>query len=51
MDDAIPVLEVKPNEHGWIQCPGCGIRFSTADAHCFQDGRHWTYGQKVRLVS
>jgi hypothetical protein len=51
VEHAIIPLEARPNAHGWIQCPGCGIRFSTTDAGEFNDGVHLSCGQKISLVT
>jgi hypothetical protein len=47
---AIPELPAAANSQGWIQCPGCGIRFSTSDEARFQCGVHLTCGQRIRVM-
>jgi hypothetical protein len=39
-----------PNAHGWIQSPGCGIRFSIEDSNAFKEGLHQTCGQKIKVL-
>lgn len=48
--DAIEPLEAKPYAEGWVQCPGCGIRFSTKDQRSFKHGMHISCGQKIHVV-
>jgi hypothetical protein len=48
--NAIPELPAVTNSQGWIQCPGCGIRFCTSDDAVFQDGVHLTCGQRIRVT-
>ncbi|HEX5103184.1 MAG TPA: hypothetical protein VFV87_05205 [Pirellulaceae bacterium] len=49
--NAIPEADAKLNSQGWIQCPGCGVRFSTMDEARFQFGTHLACGQRIRLIS
>ena len=51
IDNAIERLDAKPNAHGWVQCPGCGIRFSVTDPNAFSDGRCLTCAQKINLIT
>ena len=51
IEDSIPLLDVTPNPHGWIKCPGCGIRFSLTDSKAFVDGLHLGCGQKINVVT
>ena len=51
VQNAIPILDAKLNSHGWVQCPGCGIRFSASDDAVFQFGTHLTCGQRINVVS
>lgn len=48
--EAIEPLEAKSYSDGWVQCPGCGIRFSTKSEHSFANGIHLTCGQKIRVI-
>lgn len=48
--NAIPELTVVANSQGWIECPGCGIRFSISDEARFQYGIHLTCGQRIRVT-
>jgi hypothetical protein len=48
--NAIPELPAAANSQGWIQCPGCRIRFSTSDEARFQYGVHLTCGQRIRVT-
>ncbi len=47
---AIIPLAARPNAHGWVECPGCGTRFSIADADEFNNGAHLSCGQKIHLL-
>jgi hypothetical protein len=48
--DAIEPREAKSYSDGWVQCPGCGIRFSTKSEHSFANGIHIRCGQKIRVI-
>lgn len=43
-----PERTVRPNAYGFLQCPGCGTRFSRSDKNVWTGRRH-TCGQKIRL--
>jgi hypothetical protein len=47
---SIGALDATPNSSGWIQCPGCGIRFSLKDTKRFANSMHLTCGQRIRIV-
>ena len=49
--DAIVTFDVTPNAHGWVKCPGCGIRFALYDADRYRDGIHLSCGQKINVVA
>ncbi len=49
MNGIVP-LDVEPNAHRWVQCPGCGIRFALYDAERFANGLHLTCGQKINVL-
>lgn len=56
VEESITPIDAKPNETGWILCPGCGIRFSLGDADRFaftdatdRVGVHLSCGQKLRV--
>ncbi len=42
--------EAAPNPHGWIKCPGCGMRFHKNDTQNFQLGVHVECGQRIQVV-
>ena len=50
IDDSISPADATPNAHGWVQCPGCGTRFSIVDSAIFAGGIHMTCGQKINVV-
>jgi hypothetical protein len=51
LEESIPVLTATPRKSdGWIQCPGCGIRFSTLAPESFSHNVHLRCGQRIRLV-
>lgn len=45
-----PVIEVRANSAGYVECPGCGIRFSIRDPERHKDGMHTTCGQRIVIV-
>lgn len=51
INDSIVSMNATQNEHGWIQCPGCGTRFSASDSQRFANGIHLSCGQKITLIS
>ncbi len=51
LEESIPVLTATPRKSdGWIQCPLCGIRFSTRASESFAYNVHLRCGQRIRLV-
>lgn len=50
IDDSILVLDARKNKGGFIQCPGCGIRFSPTDRFSFVNAMHSPCGQKINVV-
>jgi hypothetical protein len=50
IERAIETLDARSNSHGWVACPGCGIRFMLTDRGSFQQDVHLTCGQKIRVV-
>jgi len=48
---SIPILDARPNSQGWIQCPGCEVRFSISDPQRFANNTHLTCGQKINLAT
>jgi hypothetical protein len=51
IEDAIAPLDAKLYSQTWVKCPGCGIRFSTADRNQFGGGVHLSCGQKINVVA
>lgn len=51
VDESIVPTNTTPNAHGWVRCPGCGIRFLIADSKVFRNGIHLNCGQKITVVS
>lgn len=46
----VPIVRATPNQVGYIQCPGCGGSFSTADRNAFQNQMHLRCGQKIHVA-
>jgi hypothetical protein len=45
-----PIVDAQPDAEGWLDCPGCGARFTLRDRR-FRDGKGlWRHscGQRVR---
>jgi hypothetical protein len=52
LESSIETLDATPREwDGWVQCPGCGIKFSTRAPESFRNNVHLSCGQKIRLLS
>lgn len=49
--DSGVTISAQVDIHGWVTCPGCGIRFKTTDKHRWTGRRHVTCGQLVDLKS
>jgi hypothetical protein len=48
-----PVAEVRPDDDGWVSCPGCGLRFTLRDSRFQASPGLWRHscGQRVRRTS
>ena len=44
-----PAVSLPVPEHGFIKCPGCGVRFATY-SHRTWTGRRHKCGQEIKLV-
>lgn len=48
-----PILEVQPDDEGWLTCPACGVRFTLRDRRVEAGPGLWRHncGQRVRRES
>lgn len=45
-----PPLEARANVHGWLACPGCGLRFSLEDPDFIRQQRCDRCGQRIVAI-
>lgn len=45
------LMKAMPDEHGWVTCPNCLIRFKLTDKRRWTGLRHKPCGQKIKLTN